>query len=812
MPDFSDWIVKNKALWTRVYDEVIAPDLEEEWKKRDEAHEKELKQKEENQQILFNHVEIEVVKNSHLALENDQLRKQLEDLTTDAAPRLDGDTDHVTNEEKAGPLIVCPEEHDDLVEKYSKLNKKYQDLSQKIKYLERKNNAVMQKNKDMKDSVRAWQEYADRQSGKQKHKHKIEREANGDRTKLSAVPQIEDAHPCIPSSPRSMGAAGSPPPPLTERGLSSPAPFSLLAVPEIGSPIHSDEHSRKVRSLNGSVTPKRSTLGRPSEKPQTRPIEFPSLNFSSKTKPDSNAVTRFQSHEWTTHLNSSQTTVDEITEQPDRDAQFVPSASDDGDDSPQFVSARCLKRKRDYPIKTEVYPDHFPDGTPAKPFRVKEEPTSSPPSVHSLVRKETIDLDDPVAYLLQTPHRSRRKFSNLSAVTGPLHHQRSSSAPFTQAVKRENTHSGHLLETPNVRVHLDPVETTNTEIRALSEPSDATQNVDNVLRHLDPNVIADSLTEHTRKRMKRSEARKQNEHRILTESGEEPPPVDVNATRLAPSLARAKLNCKLHSPNSPHSHTTGLDPTVTPATKKIKAEQDQNSSLRTRSVQTRSAKAKLREPPSEPQPTTPDHPTTDSRPQWIMKAAGPRPSTTHKASPTSPKEPDRLRSKPITELKLQDFRPNPAYNQGYSYAFSETVRKRGDRMCLPGCTNTQCCGSTFRTFAEAQGALSSSQEDHLLQDYLGDAYDNMHMTQMSSEEREELVLQARTRKMAKEAGKHREAYERRRTPPGFWRVDFPSTQEREGDREAARVQERAVVRERWLETQRKGGKWIFRDE
>jgi hypothetical protein len=71
----------------------------------------------------------------------------------------------------------------------------------------------------------------------------------------------------------------------------------------------------------------------------------------------------------------------------------------------------------------------------------------------------------------------------------------------------------------------------------------------------------------------------------------------------------------------------------------------------------------------------------------------------------------------------------------------------------------------------------------MLEDYLGDAYDTTQLTQMAPEERQELVLQARTKKMAKESGKHREAYERRRTPPGFWRVDFPTTQERAEDRE-----------------------------
>ncbi|CAN9297050.1 unnamed protein product [Alternaria alternata] len=44
MADFSAWIEQNKGLWTRVYDEVIQPDLEKEWKKREDNHKKELEQ------------------------------------------------------------------------------------------------------------------------------------------------------------------------------------------------------------------------------------------------------------------------------------------------------------------------------------------------------------------------------------------------------------------------------------------------------------------------------------------------------------------------------------------------------------------------------------------------------------------------------------------------------------------------------------------------------------------------------------------------------------------------------------------------
>ena len=82
---------------------------------------------------------------------------------------------------------------------------------------------------------------------------------------------------------------------------------------------------------------------------------------------------------------------------------------------------------------------------------------------------------------------------------------------------------------------------------------------------------------------------------------------------------------------------------------------------------------------------------------------------------------------------------------------------------------------------------------------------------MSQDERDEVVLQARTRQMAKDHGKHRQAFEGRRSPPGFWRVGFPSTQEQEEDREKALAIQRETVKERWLEAMR-NGKWIFRDE
>lgn len=50
------------------------------------------------------------------------------------------------------------------------------------------------------------------------------------------------------------------------------------------------------------------------------------------------------------------------------------------------------------------------------------------------------------------------------------------------------------------------------------------------------------------------------------------------------------------------------------------------------------------------------------------------------------------------------------------------------------------------------------------------------------------------------------------SPPGFWRTDFPSTQEDEADRTAGRRMEAEMIQERYREAMRPGGRWRFRDE
>lgn len=761
---------------------------------------------EENQQILFNHVESQVVKNSRLSSDNEQLKQQLAILSKDSRAASDVPPD--LEQTMLTNLNVSTDEHGQLVLRYDELSKKYQNLSQKIKYLERKNTAVMQKNKDMKESVRAWQEYADRQSGKQRPKN--EARSVEDRPRLSAVPLIEDACPPIPSSPRSVATIRTPPS-CVDAGLLSHAPMPPLASTETVdldqglSPSHEIlDVEEEVATEDHLLTPRQSNYGGLPPHQLANADQSP-VDVLYNTDKATSISGRLQSH-LPTNPGSSQTTEDESTQQATRSTTLTTAVHDD-EDMPQFVSARSLKRKRSQPRKLGTCGHPSSDGTPIKPFRVKEEPASSQAHDHSLFRKYTIDLDDPTSTLLQTPRHTKRHVETISSMIDDHPHPRSTSAPFSESVKQEQPVFESTYGTSGVTLQADQAGFGDTEGRARSEPSEPSEIVSNVLRQLDPNAIAEHQAEHSSKRLKRAEAQSKVGHGAFAESGEDQPPYDENASRLPPSVVRAKINRNRHSPQL--ESIDGLP--TSPTTTRVKMEHTPVSRSSSRPMQTPLAHTRLHHPDSSANTTLRDDSTTDGRPQWTMKTQQPRRSV---RKPPVERQPDKgpLRQRPPTELTLQDFKPNPEYNQGYSYAFSETIRKRGDRMCLPGCTNPECCGSTFRTFAQAMAPLPLSQEEAILEDYLGEAYDNMRLTQMSLEERKELVLQARTRKLAKETGKHRETYERRRTPPGFWRVDFPTTQEQQEDREKAYEQERQILQDRWLEAQRKGGRWIFRDE
>jgi hypothetical protein len=106
-----------------------------------------------------------------------------------------------------------------------------------------------------------------------------------------------------------------------------------------------------------------------------------------------------------------------------------------------------------------------------------------------------------------------------------------------------------------------------------------------------------------------------------------------------------------------------------------------------------------------------------------------------------------------------------------------------------------------------------TDEERLLKYHLGDSFSQSEVANMDKREREELLLQAKVAIVAERHGRHRlRPNARAKSPPGFWEVDMPSTQDMEARAEEARARERDMVRERYREAMRKGGRWLFKDE
>ncbi|KAK0635892.1 DNA repair protein endonuclease SAE2/CtIP C-terminus-domain-containing protein [Bombardia bombarda] len=170
--------------------------------------------------------------------------------------------------------------------------------------------------------------------------------------------------------------------------------------------------------------------------------------------------------------------------------------------------------------------------------------------------------------------------------------------------------------------------------------------------------------------------------------------------------------------------------------------------------------------------------------------------------------PSPLRERPPAQLRLEDFKINPRFNNGHSHAFSEVVRGKADRAGLAGCTDPKCCGKTFGAIARSEldaggpAILSRAADIKLLEDFLGDeAY---KLVVMTPQEKQDTWLEAKTQDLANRYGKHRHRFARRPSPPGYWDPDFPTTQEVKDRKEEGEREERGLVEERWREAMRGG--------
>ncbi|EPE05639.1 dna repair protein [Ophiostoma piceae UAMH 11346] len=292
---------------------------------------------------------------------------------------------------------------------------------------------------------------------------------------------------------------------------------------------------------------------------------------------------------------------------------------------------------------------------------------------------------------------------------------------------------------------------------------------------------------------------------VITGTGRRSPSKRQNQNASDSPLARSfgpapppRLLPRLRDANSPFPKTPGAGTSGAAATTHSQA------SARTGTAVHTPASSKSRPRASHDPLTTP---TVNSLTAALNAAKAE--SAARKAAPP-------LRGKAMDQLKIDDFKINPAMNNGDTFAYNEVVRGRTDRANLAGCTDPQCCGKVFRGMATSE--LDAAGQAHvdrpegiaLMERHLGD--EACKLTGMGSEDRRVLWVEARTKELADKYGKHRHRYHRRASPPGFWDTDFPTTQEEEYNRAEAEKVERLTVQERYREAMKPSGRWLFRDE
>ncbi|KAF1990135.1 hypothetical protein K402DRAFT_401597 [Aulographum hederae CBS 113979] len=548
---------------------------------------------------------------------------------------------------------------------------------------------------------------------------------------------------------------------------------------------------------------------------------------------------------------SSQATVTETQESTfDRGNTAMtarPAPSSEGDE-PVVVSSRPVKRKRR---------NREQDSPRAK--RIKQEPCSPEPirrSSDCLTRINSLDLDE-LGHDITTPRKAQRtrrlrKHASFHALhTESGRHERAISAPYLDAgesrndaentpplsFKRSGSDLVGMAEKAAYRENENRIEN-RTDFDVLKNSSTTQRPPPRPLQDLSTNeVVLPQRSVRAVASRRRDPTRGERAIHTVAEDGETYiESTNTRAKAKSPAIAESnrRLNNLMQGNNTPSKQPLACtavpvrrgSPAYTRMTRvRANAEERVAASTFPKSspnVTTPKKATPKANAPAKPSPKPTSKPTVT--PTTAFKKPPPRSNPQPKPKPT-PRGP--LRSLPLSALDPEDFKINPANNWGLDYAFQDVIRGRSARGCLAGCIRPECCGPHFRALADAglkpslprslmksHDAAADDDETRILRAYQGNAFDRDRLECMSDGERGELVMEATIALLAKEHGKlHRgNAYARGRSPPGFWRTDFPSTQSQAQDREEAERVVREKVRERWNEAMREGGAWLFRDE
>lgn len=716
---------------------------------------------------LLGEREVRVAK---LERENESLRSQLEASTkpsataarrtSNASQARSLDNNAVTEDTAATPLTTAGYEM--LTTKYNDLAKLYRELEGKHMKCEANINRAMKYYREAKENARQWKAYVNRKDT-----------AKTDSASVSTgIHTTNDDHldpDVTPRPPRSSGAAT-----ITMSQQAKTAPPSArktAVVPTL--------FARHVRGDEAPPTPcSGSHHARVSSSQTTQADSDPSTSSPPKLEPSS-------------------------------------------DSEPVVVSTRSLKRKRSEsttampsPVKIKQEPQ-----SPTRLIEIRSEDYSSPVHRQPHLRTETSDLDA-LSAKLAFPRKRRAHDQRPRALSEEVRQAPPSLSSRTSSLSDSDLPtSDGIITNVKIEPELQAAALASADLTRESHPSAVVGRREaNALRPLSVNLPAtrnSALTAGPPKR--KGVGERTTKVAALSEDGEDMSNQSATVSHLQPRRA-----------NTPQTHVSrrldtmldGPSPDKTPLIKNHNAVSCATQDRQPLAPTPRIARQPNRPSPGKPAERAPmqnNRPTTTrphnaplTNPPSSMKGMKRPPNIEDSPPPVRPEE-EPLRSLPVAALGLEDFRVDPKFMDS-NFAYSETLRGRDQRRCLPGCTSPECCGGTFRRAVELGGNAGSTKTDaEVLESYLGSNWEQL-IGAYTADKRKDLLMQARASSFANQFGKHRHAFERRSTPPGFWRTDMPTTQEAEEDRRKAHEMERRKVEERWREAMREGGRWKFRDE
>ncbi|KAK9369607.1 hypothetical protein V1509DRAFT_467830 [Lipomyces kononenkoae] len=150
------------------------------------------------------------------------------------------------------------------------------------------------------------------------------------------------------------------------------------------------------------------------------------------------------------------------------------------------------------------------------------------------------------------------------------------------------------------------------------------------------------------------------------------------------------------------------------------------------------------------------------------------------------------------EWTLEDFVINPNYNHNLDYAFHDVVRGR-ERNCVHG-KDCRDCESFYKLVGPVTPLPSGPKWN-----------DNSPATPSRPSEKGTPSADEAVRKLIATASRHRSLWDRPPSPVGFWRSDFPNTQEEIEEKQEARRRYQEKVQERYEEAL-KNGRYLFKDK